>query len=42
MNLPDTPGQNKSGRNAASVVATDAVTGQNIRFAAMEYACRRW
>ena len=33
MNLPATPGQNTSGRNAASVVATDAVTGQNIRLA---------
>ena len=36
MNLPDTPGQNMSGRKAASVVAMDAVTGQNMRFAAME------
>ena len=31
MNLPDTPGQNISGRNAANVVAMDAITGQNIR-----------
>ena len=33
MNLPETPGQNMSGRNAANVVATDAATGQNIRVA---------
>ena len=34
MNLPATPGQNNSGRNAANVVATEAVTGQNMRVAA--------
>ena len=32
MNWPDTPGQNSMGRKAASVVAVDAVTGQNMRF----------
>ena len=34
MNWPATPGQKISGRNAASVVAVDAVTGQNMRLAA--------
>ena len=28
MNLPDIPGQKKSGRNAANVVAVEAITGQ--------------
>ena len=40
MNLPDTPGQNMRGRKAASVVATDAVTGQNMRLAASVNAAR--
>ena len=31
MNLPDTPGQKMSGKKAASVVATEAATGQNMR-----------
>ena len=35
MNLPDTPGQNMSGKNAARVVAMDAVTGQNMRWDAI-------
>ena len=34
MNLPDTPGQNSMGRKAASVVAVEDVTGQNMRLAA--------
>ena len=38
MNLPDRPGQNRIGRKAASVVAIDTDTGQNIRFAAATYA----
>ena len=40
MNFPATPGQNMSGRNAASVVAIDAVTGQNIRLDASKKAAR--
>ena len=38
MNLPGMPGQNISGRNAASVAPVDVTTGQNIRFAASEKA----
>ena len=34
MNSPTTPGQNTSGRKAASVVAVEAVIGQAIRRAA--------
>jgi hypothetical protein len=34
MNSPATPGQNSIGRKAHSVVAVEAVIGQNIRFAA--------
>ena len=41
MNFPDTPGQNTRGRKAARVVAVEAVTGQNIRFAAIAKASRR-
>ena len=35
MNSPTMPGQNSSGRKAASTVAVLAVTGQNIRIAAL-------
>ena len=38
MNLPEIPGQNINGKNAASVAPVDVTTGQNIRFAASEYA----
>ncbi len=34
MNSPIMPGQNRSGRNAASVVAVEAVIGQAMRLAA--------
>ena len=34
MNSPDTPGQNISGKNAASVVEVEATIGQNMRFTA--------
>ena len=34
MNSPTTPGQNRSGMKAASVVAVDAVIGHAMRFAA--------
>ena len=39
INWPEVPGQKKSGTNAASVVDVDARTGQNIRLAAVMYAC---
>ncbi len=35
MNSPTTPGQNTSGRNAASVVAVEEMIGHAIRLAAM-------
>jgi hypothetical protein len=34
MNSPTMPGQNTSGRNAASVVAVEAMIGQAMRLAA--------
>ena len=34
MNSPATPGQNSMGKNAQSVVAVEAMTGQNMRSAA--------
>ena len=34
MNSPTMPGQNRSGRKAASVVAVEAVIGQAMRLAA--------
>ena len=37
MYSPGTPGQKSNGRNAARVVAVDAVTGVNIRRAASAY-----
>ena len=40
MNLPGTPGQNSIGENAASVVAVDDTTGQNIRRAPSAKASR--
>ena len=35
MNSPTTSGQNSSGMNAASVVAVEAMIGQDMRFAAI-------
>ena len=41
MNSPTMSGQNSSGKNAASVVAVDAMMGQAMRVAAAPYASRR-
>jgi len=38
MNWPVTPGQSIRGKNAASVVPTEAIIGQNMRLAAFKYA----
>ncbi len=35
MNSPTIPGQNSSGRNAARVVAVDAMIGHDMRLAAI-------